>query len=554
MTLIHGIVTTKSGVPLPGTPVTIDYNYISFSNSEGYFSIDVIKDNNIHTITIQHDGYSKYSNQIYFTDPPTYLNIQLQQVGVFSSTGVNTAGAKSIKYQIELPMIKNNIVTGISSSSTKITLYVNDYNIQSEIPDIIGGISIDKKKIGIIKPMDVISIPIQIQPEHNPSGGYDACKKCFYDNTCSTCYSPAVNNTPPFYCGHSIIVSGIGENAGTLGCIVKDNTTGKYMILSNNHVIATNFNGVTNRPSGTDIKIPGTLEKKWVVWTDTPQPHDLNKCVHAPYSPYLAKLSRWSTIKTSTENKTDSAVAEILDIYKFSADIYNIGKISGYRPYAQTESINTLCKYSGRTSGLVNGIVIDDEFTTKVSGYSDGNDYIFSDQYLIFIPVSPTSISGFGCAGDSGSVVVNDANEAFALIFAGDSTVNSYTDDLGNVQYGTIMIANKLQNIFSELNVSLVTELPITPATKPARVLLRAYNASTNKRIRSAILNTITNSAGKTVTVNKPVDKTVFKLRPGYYTFTITRIGFKPITIKYSIPYSKKYIFNIYMSRQITNN
>lgn len=89
----------------------------------------------------------------------------------------------------------------------------------------------------------------------------------------------------------------VNITAGTLGCLVTDNSDGTTCILSNNHVLADqNAAGI-----GDSILQPG--------------PHDGGTVVGAE----IARLKRFVTINTTATNQVDAAIAEPINV----ADVVN---------------------------------------------------------------------------------------------------------------------------------------------------------------------------------------------------------------------------------------
>ncbi|MGI9179288.1 MAG: hypothetical protein ACR2H9_02070 [Longimicrobiaceae bacterium] len=125
-------------------------------------------------------------------------------------------------------------------------------------------------------------------------------------------------------------------------------------------------------------------------------------------------------------NLVDCAIAEPLDQAEVSSEILQIGTIAGLAEGALGMSI----KKSGRTTGLTTGTIQQIDVTVQVS-YGPGRVATFVDQ-LLAGPMSQ--------GGDSGSAVLNDANQLVGLLFAG--SINT-----------TIM--NRIQNVFQALQVSL---------------------------------------------------------------------------------------------------
>jgi hypothetical protein len=197
--------------------------------------------------------------------------------------------------------------------------------------------------------------------------------------------------------------------AGTLGCIVRDRTTGRRVILSNNHVLAW-----SNQASiGDEILQPGKYDGGTL--EDT-----------------IARLTRFVEIKgPPATNLVDVAIATPLNDADVLDEILDVGKLTGIT--VATEG--TVIKKSGRTTGLTSGKVFDTLATVKVYGYPFPEEYaIFEDQLI----VQPAIASG----GDSGSVGLTMDNKLTGLLFAGSDSLTVF---------------NKIQHVFDLLNLESPT-------------------------------------------------------------------------------------------------
>ena len=207
-------------------------------------------------------------------------------------------------------------------------------------------------------------------------------------------------------------------SAGTLGCLALDKTTGKTVILSNNHILANSNQGNI----GDEILQPG--------------PYD-----GGTLADQVATLARFVNIKQPPyTNLVDCAIAAPLSDDLVSDEILEIGKIAGIG----TVGTNIAVKKSGRTSGLAQGSVFDTEATIKVYGYP------FPDEYAIFDDQIITT--AIGAPGDSGSVVLTADNRIVGLLFAGSDTLTA---------------VNKIQNVADLLNIGFVVP-PVVKASMPA--------------------------------------------------------------------------------------
>ncbi len=198
---------------------------------------------------------------------------------------------------------------------------------------------------------------------------------------------------------------------GTLGALVTDNATGKPMILSNFHVLC--------------------IDKSWSVGDAIVQPSriDGGKCPGSE----VAILKRGIF-----GDQVDCAVAE-LSARQADWEILDIGKIAGTNKATLGESV----RKRGRTTGLTYGIVDTDELSVNLDfGHGIGQIQLTNQ---IGIKPDSTRNAKLGDNGDSGSLILNDANEVVGLYFAGDP----------KDPYG---LANPIAAVLAALDVSMSTQ------------------------------------------------------------------------------------------------
>ncbi|MBA2245937.1 MAG: hypothetical protein H0W11_13355 [Gemmatimonadetes bacterium] len=245
----------------------------------------------------------------------------------------------------------------------------------------------------------------------------------------------------------------VSITAGTLGCLVRKN--GRLYILSNNHVIANSNDAAIGDP----ILQPGPTDggrdpadrigrlSEWVpIQFDNGggggggggSPCAIANAAAGILNAAAAVAGSSTRLRpvrvgaapaaapAAAANLVDCAIAEPLDQAEVSSEILQIGTIAGLAEGALGMSI----KKSGRTTGLTTGTIQQIDVTVQVS-YGPGRVATFVDQ-LLAGPMSQ--------GGDSGSAVLNDANQLVGLLFAG--SINT-----------TIM--NRIQNVFQALQVSL---------------------------------------------------------------------------------------------------
>ena len=200
--------------------------------------------------------------------------------------------------------------------------------------------------------------------------------------------------------------------AGTVGAVIRDSVSGNKLFLSNNHVFA-NSSSLTNGRAneGDPIYQPGVYDG-------------------ATADDIVATLYKWVPFNDDGMNIVDAALAlpvdqNVASPYLLTDSSLDLIPINGIHPVSSPIKIK---KY-GRTTGSDTGEVVDWNFTVAVD-YDDGKTRNFTDQIL-------TTARTEG--GDSGSILLDENNNAVGLIFAGGQ------DMFGN-NYG---VANKIQNVLA---------------------------------------------------------------------------------------------------------
>ncbi|MBD3223732.1 MAG: hypothetical protein GF313_03335 [Caldithrix sp.] len=247
-----------------------------------------------------------------------------------------------------------------------------------------------------------------------------------------------------------VSIGHINITAGTLGCLVQRD--GIRMILSNNHVIANS----NDADIGDPIVQPGPTDGG-----QYPQDHIANlsdfipiqfegdgngngngicsiaKSVAAPLNA-LAMLvgsktklypKRQIAGRQAEENLVDCAIAQPLDDNDVKNEILELGKISGITEGTLGMDVTK----SGRTTQVTSGTITQVDVTVQVS-YGSDKIATFVDQLMT---------GNMSAGGDSGSAVLNTDNEIVGLLFAGSSSST---------------IINRIQNVFSALNIGLIDE------------------------------------------------------------------------------------------------
>jgi len=195
--------------------------------------------------------------------------------------------------------------------------------------------------------------------------------------------------------------------AGTLGCLVKDKNSGKFFILSNNHVLANS----NNAKKGDPILQPGPYD-------GGKKPKDT-----------IGYLENWVEIEFGKEaNSVDAALAEPKNINLVKSEIMLIGLPRG----VAKAKLGMPIQKSGRTTGYTTGKIKDISATVKVN--YDNQVALFRNQILT------TNMSQ---GGDSGSLVLDMQKRAVGLLFAGSELVT---------------ILNPIATVFNLLNIQLFTK------------------------------------------------------------------------------------------------
>lgn len=213
-------------------------------------------------------------------------------------------------------------------------------------------------------------------------------------------------------------------SAGTLGCIVRDRTTGARLILSNNHVLANSNDAQAGdpiiQPGGAD---GGSVANDHIANLERFCTIDFGESsgsscgiastyanIGNAFANFLGSRHRVSVMQANPQavNLVDAAVARPLVDGDVLDEILNIGEISG-----TTEGVLGMqIRKSGRTTGYTTGVITTVEATVSVN-YGSGRVATFENQ-LISGPMSE--------GGDSGSLIVAlDTQEAVGLLFAGST-------------------------------------------------------------------------------------------------------------------------------------
>ncbi len=236
--------------------------------------------------------------------------------------------------------------------------------------------------------------------------------------------------------GHYLIT------AGTLGCWVKKNN--QYYMLSNNHVLANSNDANIGDPilqpgphdGGSDptdriatlsdfVEISFQNGGGGICPIAGAAAGVLNAIAAGVGSKSRLKPVRVGT-QAAADNLVDAAIAEPLDQNDVRNEILNIGTITE----TADGFLGMNVKKMGRTTGFTTGSIIQIDVTSQVS-YGSGKTATFVDQLMA---------GAMSQGGDSGSAVVSSDNKLVGLLFAGSTSTT---------------ILNRIQNVFSALNISL---------------------------------------------------------------------------------------------------
>lgn len=242
--------------------------------------------------------------------------------------------------------------------------------------------------------------------------------------------------------------SSIGHHkvtAGTFGAVVRDRGSQALLILSNNHVLANSSNGVDGRAApgdpiyqpgvydgGSEKDLIGYLERFIPIESFSKNPdckmaamgvRAANAVIHAFRPNYQMRLE-----KLGATNQVDCAVACPTNPQEITPEIMELGRVNGIIDVEPGMKV----KKSGRTSGVTKGKVTAIKVTLNVSMGSGSDIVRFQEQIM-------TEMKSM--AGDSGSLVLSEENQAIGLLFAGS---NDYT------------VLNPIGVVLDKLGVDLV--------------------------------------------------------------------------------------------------
>lgn len=196
------------------------------------------------------------------------------------------------------------------------------------------------------------------------------------------------------------IGNGSGE-VGTLGCLARRNAGGDVVVVSNHHVLLAG-----------DVTVADDV--------DVGQP-DYSACCCCGCN----KIGK--VLDGDIGGLVDCAIASVDSDVERVHQIAEIGAVAG----TDTAVVGDVVRKRGRTSGLTSGSVIDVSYvTSSTAGHS------FTDQ----IRIAPSGTGPFVSPGDSGSAVVDEANNVVGIVWGASNN------------RGT---ASKIANVMSAMDINI---------------------------------------------------------------------------------------------------
>jgi len=346
-----------------------------------------------------------------------------------SAKALTHADIRPVKERIEDQLLALPGVTGVdindkvsdgkSTGKLAIVVYVAQ---KKPVSDLAPGHAIPSQIDGI--PTDVKEERVELHAaryelvEEDAAALVDAAKYPTLHGGISMGPCRTIHMDPP-----DVPTSGDYSFVGTLGAIVSDRSTKAKMALTNFHVAC--------------------VDKNWHAGDIMCQP-GLNDGGSCP-------ADNFGTLTRATlSDAVDGAVVTITGGKATSCTIEQIGDIKGKAAAA----INTAVRKRGRTTGLTYGKITSIDASTTIN-YGDGlGSHTLKNQ--IRVEPDTSKNAGFSDHGDSGSMVVDSANNVVGLLFGGS------TDSSGNP---VATYANPINSVLDALGVDLC--LASAPAPSP---------------------------------------------------------------------------------------
>lgn len=222
-----------------------------------------------------------------------------------------------------------------------------------------------------------------------------------------------------------VSIAHVRVTAGTFGALVTDVATGEPLILSNNHVLANLSSGEDGRAKAGDYILQpgpydggvaadaiGTLLRFVPIRAGDgvcPLMRWLNGVANRAATGLRLKYRLRLEAISGGGNLVDAAVARPYSPEAVLPEILGLGRPTGM---AEPE-LGMKLRKSGRTTGLTAGVVKVINATVRV-GLGDVGTGVFHEQIIT---------SNMGQPGDSGSLMVDEANRAVGLLAAGSDLV-----------------------------------------------------------------------------------------------------------------------------------
>ncbi len=188
----------------------------------------------------------------------------------------------------------------------------------------------------------------------------------------------------------------VNITAGTLGGLVRDASSGKIVILSNNHVLADSNNAAIGDPILQPGPVDGGVDPADRIAT-------LAGFVEIDFDP-------------GAENRVDAAIAEPVDPRDVLFATQDVGPETPTETRELTDAdLGRFVHKSGRTTDHTQGYVAA-LFATVSVQYDALRVGTFTDQ--IVVSQSPAE-EDFSSGGDSGSLIYDSDNRCVGLLFAG---------------------------------------------------------------------------------------------------------------------------------------
>lgn len=221
--------------------------------------------------------------------------------------------------------------------------------------------------------------------------------------------------------------------AGTLGMVARKG--GERYILSNNHVLANCNKGEVGDP----IVQPGKYDDGTLADTIAhlseyvPIRFGNSGCFIGNIVKVIVKALNKALLLPNT---VDAAIARPIHDDDVSDEILEVGIPEGFNEVDVGDAV----KKSGRTTGLMSGEVTMVGAVARVN-YGEEGIATFEDQIIT---------TNIGAPGDSGSIVLNEANHVVGLLFAGSDRAT---------------IVNRIENVIQRLHLDREMTCPICAGT-----------------------------------------------------------------------------------------